>query len=63
MRPDSEPSAAESGRLARALAEAAEQISGFNIIECDDLDQALEVAAQHPILSFGTIEVSPFAAG
>ncbi len=45
------------------FADTAEQISGFNIIQCDDLEQAVEVAAKHPILRFGSIEVRPFAAG
>jgi hypothetical protein len=42
------------------FAETKEQIAGFDIIECADLDQALEVAAKHPVASFGMIEVRPF---
>ena len=42
------------------FAETKEQIGGFDIIECADLDQALEVAAKHPVASFGMIEVRPF---
>ena len=42
------------------FAETKEQIAGFDIIECADLDQALEVAARHPVARFGTIEVRPF---
>jgi hypothetical protein len=42
------------------FAETKEQVAGFDIIECDDLDQALEVAAKHPVARFGTIEVRPF---
>jgi hypothetical protein len=42
------------------FAETKEQVAGFDIIECDDLDQALEVAAKHPVAKFGTIEVRPF---
>ncbi len=37
------------------------QISGFNILECEDLDEALEVAAKHPVAAFGTLELRPFA--
>jgi hypothetical protein len=37
------------------------QISGFNILECEDLDEALEVAAKHPVAMFGTLELRPFA--
>ena len=42
------------------FAETKEQIGGFDIIEAADLDQAIEVAAKHPVASFGTIEVRPF---
>jgi hypothetical protein len=42
------------------FAETKEQIAGFDIIECEDLDQALEVAAKHPVARFGLIEVRPF---
>ena len=37
-----------------------EQIVGFDIIECANLDEALEVAAAHPMAKFGMIEVRPF---
>jgi hypothetical protein len=42
------------------FAETKEQIAGFDIIEADDLDEAIEVASRHPVASFGTIEVRPF---
>jgi hypothetical protein len=42
------------------FAETKEQIAGFGIIECEDLDQALDVAAKHPVARFGLIEVRPF---
>ena len=42
------------------FAETKEQIGGFDIIECADLDQALDVAAKHPVARFGLIEVRPF---
>jgi hypothetical protein len=35
------------------------QIAGFNILECSDLDEALEVAAKNPGASFGTLELRP----
>ena len=41
------------------FAETKEQIAGFVIIECDDLDEAIEVAAQIPTARFGTVEVRP----
>jgi hypothetical protein len=43
------------------FAETERQISGFNILECEDLDEALEVAAKHPVAVFGTLELRPFA--
>ncbi len=42
------------------FAETKEQIAGFDVIECADLDEAIEVAAKHPMSRFGTIEVRPF---
>ncbi|MEO6857494.1 MAG: YciI family protein [Solirubrobacteraceae bacterium] len=42
------------------FAETKEQIAGFDILECADLDEALEVAAKHPVARFGTLEVRPF---
>ena len=42
------------------FAETKEQIAGYDIIECADLDEAIEVAAKHPVARFGTIEVRPF---
>jgi hypothetical protein len=33
------------------------QIAGFNILECRDLDEALEVAAKNPGASFGVLEL------
>ena len=42
------------------FAETKEQIGGYDVIECADLDQAIEVASKHPVAKFGTIEVRPF---
>ena len=36
-----------------------EAIGGFDVIECGNLDEAVEIAAAHPIAQFGTIEVRP----
>jgi hypothetical protein len=41
------------------FADTKEQIGGFDIIECRDLDEAIEVASKHPAAQFGTIEVRP----
>jgi hypothetical protein len=35
------------------------QIAGFNILECLDLDEALEVASKNPGASFGILELRP----
>ncbi|WP_405578707.1 YciI family protein [Streptomyces sp. NBC_01190] len=41
-------------------AETKEQMAGFDVIECADLDEAIEVAAKHPVARYGMIEVRPF---
>jgi hypothetical protein len=41
------------------FAETKEQILGFDLLDCADLDEALEVAGRHPSLKFGPIEVRP----
>jgi hypothetical protein len=40
--------------------ETREQIAGFDILDCKDLDEAIEVAAKHPMASFGMIDIRPF---
>jgi hypothetical protein len=42
------------------FAETKEQIAGYDIIDCADLDEAIEVASRHPVATFGKIEVRPF---
>ncbi len=42
------------------FAETKEQIAGYDVIECADLDEAIEVASKHPVARFGTVEVRPF---
>jgi hypothetical protein len=39
--------------------EAKEQIGGFALIEVDDLDEAVEIAAGHPACSWGQVEIRP----
>jgi hypothetical protein len=41
------------------FAETKEQIGGYYVIECADLDSAIEVAARIPSARHGTIEVRP----
>jgi hypothetical protein len=45
------------------FAEAKEFIAGFDVLECADLDEAIEVAAKHPSSWFGTVEIRPFFPG
>jgi len=42
------------------FAETKEQIAGYDILECADLDEAIEVASKHPVAKFGVVEVRPF---
>jgi hypothetical protein len=42
------------------FAETKEVICGFDILECASLDEAVQVAAAHPVARFGRIEVRPF---
>jgi hypothetical protein len=39
------------------VSEHALQIAGFNILECEDLDEAIEVAVKNPGASFGVLEL------
>ncbi|WP_446212846.1 YciI family protein [Micromonospora sp. IBSANI012] len=43
------------------FAETKEVIAGFDILECADLDEAIEVARAHPMAYGGRIELRPFA--
>ena len=43
--------------------EMAAPASGFNLLECADVDEAIDVSAKHPIARFGVIELRPFAEG
>src|ERR1700712_5345887 len=42
------------------FAETKEQIAGFDILECADLDEAIEVARAHPMAWTGRLELRPF---
>ena len=41
--------------------ETKEHIAGFDLLECDTVDQAIEAAASHPLAWFNKIEVRPLA--
>jgi len=45
------------------FAETKEFIAGFDVLECADLDEAIEVAAKHPSSWFQKIEIRPFMDG
>ena len=45
----------------RPFAETKEQIAGYDVIDCTDLDEAIEIASKHPTAWWGTIEVRPIA--
>ena len=42
------------------FAETKEQIAGFDVLECADLDEAIEAASRHPMARLGILEVRPF---
>ncbi|MBB6349562.1 YciI family protein [Nonomuraea muscovyensis] len=41
--------------------ETKEVIVGYDILECADLDEAIEVARAHPMARLGRLELRPFA--
>jgi hypothetical protein len=43
------------------FAETKEQIAGFNVLECADLDEAVAVASRHPTAKIGSFELRPLA--
>jgi hypothetical protein len=45
------------------FAETKEQIAGYDLLECADLDEAIEVASKHPCARFGALELRPFVEG
>ncbi len=42
------------------FAESREWIVGFDVLECADLDEAIKVAAEHPMAVGGRLELRPF---
>ena len=43
------------------FAETKELIVGFDLLECADLDEAIEIARAHPMARGGRLELRPFA--
>ena len=41
------------------FAETKEQVGGYAILECANLDEAIDAAAGHPSAQFGLVEVRP----
>jgi hypothetical protein len=41
------------------FADTKEAVGGFDLIECGSLEEAVEIAANHPVAQMGTIEVRP----
>ncbi len=41
------------------FAETKEAVGGFDLIECESFNEAVEIAAGHPVAQSGTIEVRP----
>ncbi|MGH2685629.1 MAG: YciI family protein [Actinomycetota bacterium] len=45
------------------FAETKEELAGFYVVEAEDLDEAIQIAARIPSAAFGAIEVRPVAPG
>ncbi len=41
------------------FADTKERIGGFDLVECANIDEAIEIAAKHPMATFGCVEVRP----
>jgi hypothetical protein len=41
------------------FAETKEAVGGFDLLDCGSLEEAVEIAASHPLAEIGTIEVRP----
>ena len=42
-------------------AETKEVLGGYFVVDCDDLDQAIELAQRVPLATKGSVEIRPFA--
>jgi hypothetical protein len=42
------------------FAETKEQMAGYSVLECVDLDEAIEVSSRHPTAKVGAFELRPF---
>ena len=41
------------------FAETRDEVAGYDIIECTDFDEAIEIASKHAAAKFGKIEIRP----
>lgn len=41
------------------FAETREQLAGYVLVEADSFEEAMDMAAEHPVARFGTVEVRP----
>lgn len=39
--------------------ETKEWVAGFDVLECDSLDDVIDIASRHPMARFGQIEIRP----
>ena len=44
------------------FAETKEVMVGYDLLECANLDEAIEVASKHPLASHGAMDLRPFGA-
>jgi len=44
-------------------AETNEWMAGYDVIDCADMETAIDIASKHPVAQFGMIEVRPFVPG
>jgi uncharacterized protein (TIGR02246 family) len=42
------------------FAETKEYVAGFDILDCADMEEAIEAAAKHPVATIGAMEIRPF---
>ncbi|MFJ5642278.1 nuclear transport factor 2 family protein [Streptomyces sp. NPDC093223] len=42
------------------FAETKEYVAGFDVVDCDSLEEAVRIAAGHPVAAVGAMEVRPF---
>jgi hypothetical protein len=41
-------------------ADTKELIAGYDLIECENMQEAIQIASRHPVARFGMIEVRPY---